>query len=652
MLPAMKKAIIILIAALAVPLQCTRGEVLFIDSSTSPSLQARQVEAVCQFYGLAMRRLSLPNENPRTKFYERIASCSESAVILSAQALPGMRCREVLAAARKAKIKNLLVVGSDPALNSGLLRCWSGGAITQYLSLTGTAEMFSCISNFKEITRELSGQRIQVSNHAEKGTDYLALARNHTAQILSQIRTGGEEVLLPTFVMVEVEDINVFWATASEELRIMGQYNGRVQVQQFLTLAPVFMFLRYALGERCWHRFRDDANFCIDDPRLTEPYGHLSYSRLLAEMQTNSFHTTIAFIPWNYDRNEAAVVSLFRSNPDKYSICVHGNNHDHWEFNPARSLEMHEKNVRQALARMEEFGAMNRLPYDRVMVFPHTIGPMGTLGLLKKHSFLATVNAERIPYGAEPRAQGDDLFRLVSLAYENFPSIERFEVNGPAFEIAMHLFLDNPAIFYAHQDLFAAGIDAFNHTAGAVNAIQPEVEWRSLGDIARRLCYYRLRADGDYEVLAFPGSLVLENNRGHEHNYFVRKEESFSPDVRSLKVDDQPHVYNRVRGELQFEITIPPGTSRVVAIEYENELAWREVETSEKAWRVAGLRMLSEWRDMSMSQSALGLGLIRFYYSSRAAEIRRRYIIPFLSIAMLAMAVAMLCAYSIKSRNK
>ena len=80
-------------------------------------------------------------------------------------------------------------------------------------------------------------------------------------------------------------------------------------------ILPVYIFLKESFGERCWHRDNNQANLTIDDPWLREPYGNLSYSSLLKEMNENNFHTTIAFVPWNYDRSEKEVVELFRNNP-------------------------------------------------------------------------------------------------------------------------------------------------------------------------------------------------------------------------------------------------------------------------------------------------------------------------------------------------
>jgi len=88
---------------------------------------------------------------------------------------------------------------------------------------------------------------------------------------------------------------------------------------------------------------------------LIEPYGHLSYKKLLDAMRESNFHTTIAFIPWNFDRSRREVVDLLRDSQTRISFCIHGNNHDHEEFADSKPLDTQEANIRQAIARMEMF---------------------------------------------------------------------------------------------------------------------------------------------------------------------------------------------------------------------------------------------------------------------------------------------------------
>ena len=120
-----------------------------------------------------------------------------------------------------------------------------------------------------------------------------------------------------------------------------------------------------------------------DDAWLTEPYGHLNYSALLAEMERHNFHTTIAFIPWNFDRSEPSIVRLFKANQGRFSVCIHGDDHDHREFgNYAENpLEVQVRHIRQSVARMERFQALTGISYDRFMVFPHGSHPNKRLRL-------------------------------------------------------------------------------------------------------------------------------------------------------------------------------------------------------------------------------------------------------------------------------
>jgi hypothetical protein len=343
-------------------------------------------------------------------------------------------------------------------------------------------------------------------------------------------------------------------------------------------------------------------------------------------MENHNFHTTIAFIPWNYDRSEPDVVSLFRDNPDRFAICIHGNNHDHQEFYkyetkrgdpwPTKPLDVQEANIKQALRRMAKFRSMTRLSYDKVMVFPHGIAPARTLGLLKKYNFMATVNKGNVPLGShEP---SDALFRLrpVTMKFENFPCINRYTPSRTKSDIAIDLFLDNSLLFCAHHDFFEDGIDAFNETADLINEIEPDVVWQSLGHICQHLYLEKLRDDGNYDVLAFSSNFILINTHHHDVTYFVQKEESFSFPIRQVTVDDQQYSYKKSEKDLMLEVCLPAGESRHIVVEYENSLDLASIDISKSDARVNRLRRLSDYRDMTLSKNVAGRFLTHFYYDT------------------------------------
>jgi hypothetical protein len=377
------------------------------------------------------------------------------------------------------------------------------------------------------------------------------------------------------------------------------------------------MFVRQAAGEKGWHALHRYANLTIDDPWLRQPYGHVDYELLLEQMQKHNFHTTIAFIPWNYDRSEAGVVQLFKQHPQRLSIAIHGDNHDHKEFRDYRSkpLELQLAALKQSLARMERFRALTGIPYDRVMIFPHSIAPRPTVEALKGLGYLATVNGANVPQGEAEPSSASFALRPVTLDYAAFPSIRRHSIAAavtPAF-IAISQYLGNPLLFYGHSEDFAKGIEAFNPIADAVNATEPQTRWRGLSEIVSGLYLVRLRDDSDYDVLALSSSVCIENFSGRDAVFHVRKQEFGGPAIQALAVDGRPHPYQLENDTLSFSTTIGKGNTQCAAIAYRNDADLSSVAPARDSWSVYLLRMASDFRDIHLSKTGWGLAFIRFY---------------------------------------
>ena len=243
-----------------------------------------------------------------------------------------------------------------------------------------------------------------------------------------------------------------------ENIRGLRHFSGRKfdgqegVVEAFLRIAPAMMFVRYCAGDQGWHAIHQYANLTIDDPWLRQPYGDVDYQGLLEAMQKHNFHTTIAFIPWNYDRNEPGVISLFKEHPDKFSITVHGNNHDHKEFTDFRSkpLAVQIADMKQSLARMETFRTLTGIPYDRVMVFPHSIAPEGTLGR-SRLTIIWRPSTRRMSLRVLSRPTDLSFaLRPVTLSFGGLPSVSRYSAAAPISKsyIAINEFLGNPLLFY------------------------------------------------------------------------------------------------------------------------------------------------------------------------------------------------------------
>lgn len=208
------------------------------------------------------------------------------------------------------------------------------------------------------------------------------------------------------------------------------------------------------------------ASIIIDDPLLWEEYGYLNYKHLLYLMDRYNFCTSIAFIPWNYNRTEKKIASLFRERPDRFSLCVHGCDHTRSEFAKKDSIYL-DTIIKLATARMIEHEKRTGIPFDRIMVFPQGVFSNEALSSLFNNNYLAVINTESKP------------------------------VNG-ALELPLPFFLRyrpdevsnlkvNPLIIVLHHNFFKGGYDKLVDLVQSINSKPKIVVWDSVGNIVRSL---------------------------------------------------------------------------------------------------------------------------------------------------------------------
>lgn len=509
----------------------------------------------------------------------------------------------------------LLIAGVNAQTPVEFLSDWTGGAVLKGSDpVTQSTPISLVFGSHKDVTRELTEARIRYRGGK---AGWLSVSDVHTPQTVISLFDKARH--LPLMVQADNGKQIVFVVA---EQRTNNETLKLTRASVLSNAFPFLIFTRFAAGDDAWHPVGRYANLTIDDAWLTEPYGNLNYKDLLGQMQAHKFHTTIAFVPWNFDRSESNVVSLFQANPDYYSIAVHGNNHDHKEFDEysKRSLKDQQLDLQQGLARMAKFKALTGLGYDEVMVWPHeVVPPVPTLATLKQYNFLADVNSDVIPQNSSRPA--DSLFYLRSdqLNFGNFPTVERFTIDAPVSQewlestVASNAFLGNPLLFYSHHDLFVNGIGSFNGVADFVNRTQPTTIWSNLGDVVAHLYVVRRRSDGNQDVNAFSSRIKLENAENREVTFFVQKDESFQPSFVISTADGRTLPFERIASGLSFQVAVPPGASREVRITYSTDINLADVDISKRSWRIAALRHISDFRDRSVATSRVGAAMVDFY---------------------------------------
>ena len=595
---------------------CEAADVVLIRNPGNATAEEADLELATRFYGLNIAAVTPGELRSDAALTRIVGSSSTQAVVITASALARTDPNELLAAlvTRTGGSVPLLIVGVTPKTDGETLRAWSGGAVTACKRAEGLKRLRYYVARIQGLTGELSDLDLPID---QSEAVYFSTQANGTLHEVARIRADQQS--FPVYLETTIGTQRVFLSSSGPLSEQVKNKEGAESLPTlFSRIAPLMMFVKSCAGERAWHPIHHYANLTIDDPWLREHYGFLDYRGLLTQMDSHNFHSTIAFVPWNYDRNAPGVVALLRGHPERFSISVHGDNHDHKEFTDYRSVPLAHQTaaVEQALARMARFQSLTALPYDKVMVFPHSIAPRQTLEVLRDDNFLATVNSSNVPMDADTPVDPAFTLRSVTLAYGGIPSIRRYSVEGrlPNSLVAIDAFLGNPLIFYCHQLYFASGINAFDGEADEVNRLQPDTLWRGLGEIVRHLYYMRERDDGDYDVLGFSDTIDLENPSPRNSVYYFRKEMAVQPASVTLDGKAWPYVFRH--GTLEAQVPMPSGKSRALLLSYGNKLGSTSSDVGKTSLRVTVLRLVSDFRDVTLAQTALGRGVIRLYYGN------------------------------------
>ena len=199
------------------------------------------------------------------------------------------------------------------------------------------------------------------------------------------------------FLKINYQGLDIFLSTSKEIIDLSANLTSRrFDVREyFLRAVPIVLYIKWAFAHTCWQPPEVNACLVIDDPVLKPRYGCIDFEKLLSLMVQHNFSTSIAFIPWNWQRSQPAVAGLFRNNPDRYSLSIHGCDHTAAEFGD-RDRNRITCKASLAVERMRRHESKTGLGHDRVMVFPQGVFSESAMTALKHAGFIAAVNTEMI----------------------------------------------------------------------------------------------------------------------------------------------------------------------------------------------------------------------------------------------------------------
>lgn len=572
-------------------------DILLLYSSDHPSNFDTNFCKIAEFYGLLCKRIDLEGTELTDSILHDALGAYFRLIGIRAytlQEIPGLLTEDeiaVLEAAIESGSSNLLVSNiNDQTL--GLTMAELTGNALQEVTLPKDSQRDWIVSMAApEITQQFTGQIITSTTSAPQRDFALIYASNTLAiPLISSMDDAGGDYQIFTWLPRGAGSVFLDAGEQGPSLDGIQLKDLYFSPAHFSHILPLMFTVRYTAGNEAWHNDHCYANLALDDPTLIEPFLQLSYSGLLMEMQFHNFHTTIAFIPANWEKWNPEVASLFMNFPERYSLVQHGNNHDGYEFYkystlqddviPAVPLSEQEWNIREGMARMEMLQKFPGIPYDQIMVFPQGIAPEQTLVLLKKYNYLATVNAQDIPLDSHRSEKWDDGMYPANLNYGNFPLLTRsrpgsyspFRPNIQPF--IFDLFINKPALMYSlvnGKELFTENIKEFDTVADQLNQLCGSISWLSLGNIVRHLYLEKANDDGSIDVMMFARELILSNETNQTRTYHVLREETLNVPIRQFTVNGNEFPYHVVDGLLTVDVEIHSNSSVEISIQYDDE---------------------------------------------------------------------------------
>jgi len=391
--------------------------------------------------------------------------------------------------------------------------------------------------------------------------------------VLEEVRLTDAGIIVgkngAAFAKLNFKNVPVFLST-TRVIDIHCRLNSRnFDIRDhFLSAAPVVMFVKWAFPETCFQPEETSACLIIDDPPLKPRYGFLNFQTLNDLMARCHFTSSVAFIPWNWRRSDSRIIELFRNNPDRFSISVHGCDHTQAEFGIQNGGRLHWK-VDCATRRMKRHESRTGLTHDSVMVFPQGVFSETAMRALKGSNFVGVVNSEVISVGPEPGTiRISDFWNVAVMNYHSFPIFTRRYPWQGLENFAFDILLGKPCIAVVHHNDCH---DDCRHVAGfmeTLNRLNARLVWRSLGDVVRRSFRRRELSANVAEIDMFGKELLLENS-GNQKKYFcVRKTESAPEQIKEVRAGNRTMAWTTIRSGVAFQTEVEPHSRQMIRIVY------------------------------------------------------------------------------------
>jgi len=313
-------------------------------------------------------------------------------------------------------------------------------------------------------------------------------------------------------------------------------------------------------------------------------------------MDKHNFSTSIAFIPWNYKRTDKKVANLFKTRPDRFSLCVHGCEHSKGEFGEIDKNIINNK-IKLATKRMKFHENEYALSFDKIMIFPQGKFSTVSMQMLKLNNYLAAVNSEVFPIDKAKNLKISHFLKPAIMEYENFPLFLR-RYPGELLDFAFDMFLGKAVLVVTHHKNFKYGSNHIIKFIDRINSLDKKIQWSRLEDILENT-YLQQYEDSDIiNVQLFTKTSIIKNTHNQKKTYKIFKYETNNIPIKNVLANGKRIDYKIEKEDLRLVLEIKPKEKAVLDIIYEDNFPYYNIKKKKKEnIKIFIRRYLSEIRD-------------------------------------------------------
>jgi hypothetical protein len=557
---------------------------------------------LAEFLGIEYRSIQLePTSGGWAEYLLRVAPDGESCFVVNPRVLRAWTgadaIPESLGAFLAVQYRHLLVHALGPSwFDISILQSLSRGAFRAIREIREQDKSYVVSDAAGDVCESFAGLTFGPTN---SNNDRVFEWSREEKRARNLISIGD----LPFMCLQESESCKIWFLGSREVVDLEAPIGEETPSRYFSQFVPHAMVLRSVFGHASWHPEGPYASIIIDDPLLQPNYGALNFEALLALMKRHNFFTTLAFIPYNFRRNSARTVRLFRENSDRFALCFHGNDHMGGEF-ASTDRELLDRLLCIAQRRMRAHRELTGLRCDRVMVFPQGKFSAEAMAAIQAHNFDGAVNTTPHPMREPNCLTLAEVVQPAVLRYGDCPLFLRKPSRQTLSEdVAFNAFFGRPTLIVEHHDVFEDP-EQLVQVAARINKTVPEVRWSSVGVALKNSILRKQAPDGVKCIRAYSRTIEITGEPEKEGRYMVEWETSTPFPGRQVFMDGVPIPFPDVEsGAVRVPVDVPAGCTRTLS------MAWNAVPDKTQSLglrhnaKAFVRRRLSEIRDNYLSKN-------------------------------------------------